>query len=150
MPRHHLIFALALLALAGCDRIGQSGDAGPDPNLGKLAERVAELHQCLNAQATDCERYLAQDDGVISGMESVRKILPQLSQHTRRFAAIAWDEPKLQTSGVAGENLYVITGTTALVGGEKVYLRYMLVQQTGELKFFGISLSGQPLAAVIQ
>ncbi len=150
MPRHHLIFTLALLALAGCDRIGQSGDAGTDPNLGKLAERVAELHQCLDAPAPDCERYLAQDDGVISGMASVKRILPQLPQHTRRFAAITWDDPKFQASGVAGENLYVITGATALAGGDKVYLRYLLVQQTGELKFFGITLSGQPLAAVIQ
>jgi hypothetical protein len=143
-----ILGVLVLFAMVGCTYTANiNGEIKSDSNFAKLPQEVEKFNTCLTKQTPDsCKTFLAEEDKVITGMQAVVDILPELPQYLSKFGAITWDAPIGSTSEVEDENLYIITGSSTM-DGEKVYVKYDFVQQSGVLKLYGVFLSKTPLVA---
>ncbi|GEM_PF-5240366 len=143
-----LVVAFALLALAGCTFTASvGGEIKTDSNFAKLPKAVETFNTCIAKQEpTTCQSFLAKEDQVISNMQPVIDVLPQLPQYVQQFGAFTWDAPKGQNTEVTDENLYILTGKTTM-GANTIYARYDFVQQSGDLKLYGVIFNSNPIDA---
>ena len=121
-----------------------------DPIFSKLSSFAESVNQCLKKETPKaCERFLAKEDGIIFEMKPVQNVLPELPSTVRLFGDIQWETPRGIITKQRENNLYVIVGSTQLKNGKKMYMRYRVINQAGELKLYGIYFSPDPLASDI-